>query len=124
MQFPEDYPTEDLCSVYERLYSHAMYQKRMQAEDRLAASRYQTGNNRISKTKGEQIGNRLYREHVERERRHTAQVLAVNLKEQMKREKTKITNKTQQLVQEKLIKDIEKVIDYVDVEGSGYFTIR
>ena len=29
MQFPEDYPTEDLCSVYERLYSHAMYQKRM-----------------------------------------------------------------------------------------------
>ena len=66
----------------------------------------------------------MYREHVERERRHTAQVLAVNLKEQMKREKPKITNKTHQLVQEKLIKDIERVIDYVDVEGSGYFTIR
>ena len=94
MQFPEDYPTEDLCSVYERLYSHAMYQKRIQAEDRLTAIRFQTGN-RISKTKGEQIGTRLYKEHEKRERRHTAQVLATNMNEQMKREKTKTTVKTQ-----------------------------
>lgn len=64
MQFPEDYPTEDLYSVYSRLYSHAMYQKRVQAEERLAASRYHNSSNRVSKTKGEQIGNRLYQEHV------------------------------------------------------------
>ena len=32
LNFPEDYATEDLYSVYNRLYSHAMYQKRARAE--------------------------------------------------------------------------------------------
>ena len=49
MRFPEDYPTEDLYSVYERLYSHAMYQKRMMAEVRL--NKMQGG--KISRSKGE-----------------------------------------------------------------------
>ena len=67
----------------------------MQAEDRLIANQINTLNSgKISRTKGEKIGNRLYQEHKERERRHTAQVLAVNLKEQRKRERAKITNKS------------------------------
>ena len=32
LNFPEDYPTEDLYSVFNRLYSHAMYLKRTKAE--------------------------------------------------------------------------------------------
>ena len=26
VQFPQDYPTEELCSVFDRLSSHAQYQ--------------------------------------------------------------------------------------------------
>ena len=32
--------------------------------------------------------------------------------------------KSHQLVQDKLIRDLEKVLDYVDFESSGFFSIR
>ncbi len=91
----------------------------------LAAANQRPGTGmRVSKTKGEQIGNRLYNEHKDRERRHTAQVLAVNLKEQRNRDVPKITIRSNQLIRDKLIKDLEKVLDFVDYESSGYFTVR
>ena len=39
LNFPEDYATEDLYSVYNRLYSHAMYQTRARAEQKLIESK-------------------------------------------------------------------------------------
>ena len=35
-----------------------------------------------------------------------------------------MTKKSTQLVQDKLVRDIERVIDIVDYEGSGYFAIE
>lgn len=32
--------------------------------------------------------------------------------------------KSHQLVQDKLVKDIEKVLDFVDYESTGYFSIN
>lgn len=96
----------------------------MQAENELAYLKNRRQYGRVSKTKGEKIGNRLYQEHLARERRHTAKVLAISLKEQQKREKAKITSKSHQLVQDKLIKDIERVLDFVDYESTGYFSIN
>ena len=102
-----------------------MYQRRKQAEENLMAANWRGANSsRVSQSRGEQIGNRLYNEHKQRERRHTAQVLAVNLKEQAKRDQSKLTVKSMQLIQDKLVKDIEKVLEFVDEEGSGHFTIR
>ena len=51
-------------------------------------------------------------------------MLALNLKEQAKREQTKLTAKSTQLVQDKLVKDIERVLGFVDEENSGHFTIK
>jgi len=58
-----------------------MFQKRQHAEDELAFRMNRNFGGKISKSRGEQIGNRLYQEHIDRERRHTAKVLAVNIKE-------------------------------------------
>jgi hypothetical protein len=81
VKFPSDYATEELCSVYERLYSHAMFKKRQNAEDELEYRMNRKYGGKISKSRGEQIGNRLYKEHEDRERRHTAKVLSINYKE-------------------------------------------
>ena len=71
IKFPDDYPTEDLYSVYNRLYSHAMYKKRYEAESSLSLLQAR----KISKNMGEKIGNRLYKEHQDRQRRQAAKVL-------------------------------------------------
>ena len=121
VRFPQDYQTEDLYSVYNRLYSHAMYKKRIIAEDQLEARKTQ---GRQSKTKGEHIGNRLYRQHKDRENRHTAIIIEQEIENENRRSKFKMTKKSNQLVQDKLVRDIERVIDIVDYEGSGYFAIE
>lgn len=80
-KFPSDYATEELCGVYERLYSHAMFKKRQHVEFELDYRMNRKYRGKVSKSRGEQIGNRLYKEHEDRERRHTAKVLAINFKE-------------------------------------------
>ena len=59
-----------------------MYKKRAIAEDQLEARKM---NGRMSKTKGEHIGNRLYRQHKDRENRHTAIVIEREIEAENKR---------------------------------------
>lgn len=91
--FPADFATEDLFSVYNRLYSHAKNQMRTKVENQLAVQRLNSAS-KVSVKKSEQIGNRLYNEARERERRKTAQVLAASLQDQAKREVSKVAMKS------------------------------
>ena len=53
-----------------------------------------------------------------------AKVIAVTSKEIMKMEQVKTTNKSNKLVMDKFSKDLERVIDLMDQDGSGMFTIN
>ena len=55
-----------------------MYKKRIIAEDQLEARKK---NGRQSRTKGEQIGNRLYRQHKEKEKRQTNEIILREIEE-------------------------------------------
>lgn len=40
------------------------------------------------------------------------------------RDKSKVTSKSHQIARDKLDKDIEKILFYVDYDSSGYLSIR
>ena len=50
--------------------------------------------------------------------------MAANLQDQAKREVSKVTMKSHQIAQDKLVRDIERILDYVDFDGTGFFSIR
>ena len=65
---------------------------------------------------GEDIGNRLYQVHKEREKRKEAYQIAVQIKDQSRREVSKVALKSHQMAHDKLVRDIEKILDYVDYD--------
>ena len=75
------------------MYSHAKFQMKTKLEKQIAL-RKQAQVCKVSKSKGEMIGNRLYQEHVMREKRHKAHVIANSVKDQSKREISKVTMKS------------------------------
>ena len=73
---------------------------------------------------GAKLGDRLYQESIKRQRKQQAQLIALNMLEQQMRDKSKVTGKSHQIVKDKLEKDLERIMFYIDFDNSGQFSIR